>query len=159
MDNTRSLSTEILTFIVRLLGLVMLIIGLYVGIKVILEAWHLYEQPQRIERFATAIEQGSHIDSLLASLATPDTPPNSSLNQVEDSLQNSDNINSPAAEQTKPDIRMTYFLAWAVVILLLMVIGGLASSAIRTGGQLALYDLQVKQFAQQLLKEARKENS
>jgi hypothetical protein len=37
-----------------------------------------------------------------------------------------------------------------------MVIGGLASSAIRTGGQLALYDLQVKRFARQLIEEARK---
>lgn len=40
-----------------------------------------------------------------------------------------------------------------------MVIGGLASSAIKTGGQLALYDLQVKRFAQQLLDEARKDHS
>jgi hypothetical protein len=37
-----------------------------------------------------------------------------------------------------------------------MVIGSLASSAIRTGGQLALYDLQVKHFARQLIAEARK---
>ena len=34
-----------------------------------------------------------------------------------------------------------------------MVIGGLASSAIRTGGQLALYDLQVKRFANELIKQ------
>jgi hypothetical protein len=37
-----------------------------------------------------------------------------------------------------------------------MVIGGLASSAIRTDGQLALYDLQAKRFARQLIEEARK---
>jgi hypothetical protein len=37
-----------------------------------------------------------------------------------------------------------------------MVIGGLAPSAIRTGGQLPLYDLQVKRFARQLIEKARK---
>lgn len=156
MDNSHSIYTEILTFIVRVLGLVMLLVGLYIGIKVILEAWHLYEQPQRIERFATAIEQGSHIDSLLASLAEPAPKPTS--NETEVGPQDIATT-SMSPEPTKPDIRMTYFLAWAVVILLLMVIGGLASSAIKTGGQLALYDLQVKRFAQQLIKEARKDQS
>ncbi|PCH64700.1 MAG: hypothetical protein COC04_03320, partial [Gammaproteobacteria bacterium] len=50
-------------------------------------------------------------------------------------------------------LRVSYFLAWIIAILLLMVIGGLASSAIRTGGQLALYDLQVKRFANELIKQ------
>jgi hypothetical protein len=36
------------------------------------------------------------------------------------------------------------------------VIGGLAMSAIKTGGQLALYDLQVKRFAREVLNEAKK---
>ncbi|MDT8370821.1 MAG: hypothetical protein RQ783_02385 [Gammaproteobacteria bacterium] len=156
MDNTHSISTEILTFIVRVLGLVMLLVGLYVGIKVILEAWHLYEQPQRIERFATAIEQGSHIDSLLASLASPAANP---APQETDIDQQDITPKTVSPEHAKPDIRMTYFLAWGIVILLLMVIGGLASSAIKTGGQLALYDLQVKRFAQQLIDEARKDHS
>ncbi|MBE0439020.1 MAG: hypothetical protein IBX57_04485 [Gammaproteobacteria bacterium] len=108
MDNTHSISTEILTFIVRVLGLVMLLVGLYVGIKVILEAWHLYEQPQRIERFATAIEQGSHIDSLLASLASPaanPTPQESDIDQQDITPK------TISPEHAKPDIRMTYFLA------------------------------------------------
>jgi len=65
---------------------------------------------------------------------------------------------SPKAESNTESLRLTYFLAWIIAILLLMVVGGLASSAIRTGGQLALYDLQVKRFARQLIAEARKTN-
>jgi hypothetical protein len=37
-----------------------------------------------------------------------------------------------------------------------MVIGGLASRATKTGGGLALYDLQVRRFANLLMKEVRK---
>lgn len=140
MDNNNT--TDILSIIVRLLGLAMMLIGLYIGIKVIFEAWHLYEEPQRIERFADAIEHGSNLDALLASVTTNKAIPKS--------------IDTPASDttKTKPPLKVTYFLAWGIVVVLLMVIGSLASTAIRTGGQLALYDLQVKRFANQLLKQA-----
>ncbi|MFT6920743.1 MAG: disulfide bond formation protein DsbB [Cognaticolwellia sp.] len=132
---------------VRLLGLVMLLIGLFIGIKVIFEAWHLYKEPQNIERFADAIEQGSHLDLMLAKFTShPEAGNNQSAAQQP--LQN--------IETNAESLRLTYFLAWIIAILLLMVIGSLASSAIRTGGQLALYDLQVKHFARQLITEARK---
>ena len=67
---SNSASTDLLSIVVRLFGLTLLVIGLYIGIKVIFEAWHLYEEPQRIERFADAIEQGSNLDALLASITT-----------------------------------------------------------------------------------------
>tara|TARA_R110002111_G_scaffold33614_3_gene67351 strand:+ start:134 stop:586 length:453 start_codon:yes stop_codon:yes gene_type:complete len=136
---SNSASTDLLSIIVRLFGLTLLIIGLFIGIKVIFEAWHLYEEPQRIERFADAIEHGSNLDSLLATISS-DKP-------IAGQAQT-----SPAL----PKLKMTYFLAWGIVVVLLMVIGSLASSAIKTGGQLALYDLQVKQVAKQLLSDAKK---
>jgi len=42
MDNSSSATTDFLSIVVRLLGLVMLLIGLFIGIKVIFEAWDLY---------------------------------------------------------------------------------------------------------------------
>ncbi|HEC58634.1 hypothetical protein LCGC14_0733290 [marine sediment metagenome] len=149
MDNSSSTTTDFLSILVRLLGLVMLLIGLFIGIKVIFEAWHLYKEPQNIERFADAIEQGSHLDVMLAKF-TPQTKAENSEASVQQTL--------PDAQASPESLRVTYFLAWIIAILLLMVIGGLASSAIRTGGQLALYDLQVKRFARQLINEARKTN-
>ncbi len=147
MDNSESATTDLLSIVVRLLGLVMLLIGLFIGVKVIFEAWDLYKEPQNIERFADAIEQGSHLDVMLAKFtAGAKVDNNESLTQ------------QPAqkVETNKESLRLTYFLAWIIAILLLMVVGGLASSAIKTGGQLALYDLQVKRFARQLIAEARK---
>ncbi|PHS71613.1 MAG: hypothetical protein COB23_01200 [Methylophaga sp.] len=151
MTNDQSKPTEFISIVVRLLGLAMLVIGLFIGIKVIFEAWDLYDQPQRIERFAEAIEQGSHIDSLIASLS-PKLIKKSPSNE-----QNS--FSSPSIENNDESLKITYFLAWFIAIILLMVIGGLASSAIRTGGQLALYDLQVKRFARLLMEEVQHKNN
>ena len=136
---------DIFSIIVRLIGLVVLLVGIYVGIKVIFEAWHLYEEPQRIERFADAIEHGSNLDAILASVTKGKSIPKL--------LENETSPSQP--QQATPPLKVTYFLAWGIVIVLLMVIGSLATAAIRTGGQLALYDLQVKRFANQLLKEAK----
>ena len=147
MNNSASDTTDFLSILVRLLGLVMLLIGLFVGIKVIFQAWELYKEPQNIERFADAIEQGSHLDAMLAKF-TPRPKANDTETVTQQPLQK--------AETSTESLRLTYFLAWIIAVLLLMVIGGLASSAIRTGGQLALYDLQVKRFARQLIEEARK---
>ncbi len=142
---SQSNSTDILGFIVRLMGLVMLVIGLAVAIKVIVEAWDLYQEPQNIERFADAIEQGSGLDSLLNNFTTK--PSSTELTETE----------TETATAGQPDsLRLTYFIAWIIAVLLLMVIGGLGMSAIKTGGQLALYDLQVKRFAREVLSEAKK---
>ena len=138
-----SRTTETLAVIARLLGLVMLIVGLFIGIKVIFEAWSLYDEPQRIERFAEAIDQGSNLDNLITSFSQKTPSRESNVEQA--------TAAQPSSQQQS--LRVSYFLAWIIAILLLMVIGGLASSAIRTGGQLALYDLQVKRFANELIKQ------
>ncbi len=137
-----SRSSDSLAVIARLLGLIMLVIGLVIGIKVILEAWSLYEEPQRIERFAIAIDEGSNLDKLLASFTHK---PSNNEGTPEATL--SENVHSQ-----QPTLRISYFLAWVIALVLLMVIGGLAASAIRTGGQLALYDMQVKRYTNELLR-------
>jgi hypothetical protein len=141
-----SRSTEVIAMIVRLLGLLMLVVGLTIGIKVILEAWDLYDEPQRIERFAEAIDQGSNLDQLLRSFSQKTASTETELEAP----------TSAATTSQQPTLRVSYFLAWLIALVLLMVIGGLAASAIRTGGQLALYDLQVKRFANELIKQAQK---
>ncbi|MGH6636283.1 MAG: hypothetical protein ACRED0_09190, partial [Gammaproteobacteria bacterium] len=43
--------------------------------------------------------------------------------------------------------KLSYFAAWGIVIMLLLLIGRLAMIAIKTGGELALYDRHVKHLA------------
>lgn len=141
-----SRSSDSLAVIARFLGLVMLVIGLVIGIKVIIEAWSLYDEPQRIERFAEAIDQGSNLDKLLASFTQK--PSNNEASPEDPEATVSTNLNSQ-----QPTLRISYFLAWVIALVLLMVVGGLAASAIRTGGQLALYDMQVKRYTNELLRQ------
>ncbi len=140
-----SAATDYMAFVVRLMGVFMLIVGLWMGVKVIVEVWAIYRGPQHIERFADAIDKGSNLDKVLASLAAK---------KPRRSKQKEGLIDNPKQEQ-QDTLRISYFLAWIIVILLLMLIGRLAMAAIKTGGELALYDLQIKRFARLLMEEVR----
>lgn len=111
--------------IVRLIGVALLCVGIAVALKVIAEAFQLYNQPQTIERFAQAVEQGSNLDAVFAPLARePDAPARGSA--------------------ATPPLRLSYFAAWVVVLFLLLVVSGIAMSVIAVGGRLALGDLSWK---------------
>ena len=125
-----------LSAFVRVVGLVVLLVGLWAGVKVVLEAWALYEEPQRIERFAEAIAKGSNVDGVIGSLTASDE--------------------GAGKAQAGGGFRLSYFAAWFIVLLLMFVIGSLSMAAITTGGQLALYDLQVRRESRALVREVKR---
>ncbi len=130
---------DILTLIVRILGFALLLAGLWIAAMVMLEAVELYENPNKIERLADFIERGSNIDKSLVSLR--------------------DSVEESASEETRTqvpqgNIRVSYFFAWIVAILMLMLIARISLTAVRTGGELVLYDVQIKRFARQLARES-----
>ena len=129
-----------LAAVVRVVGLVVLFVGLWVGVKVIMEAWALYEQPQRIVRFADDIQKHSNLDGIIGSLGATDS---------------AESASGSSAKVPGNGLRLSYFAAWFVALLLIFVIGSLAMSAITTGGQLALYDLQLKRYSRSVIKEVR----
>jgi hypothetical protein len=142
MENSQSvqMGSMALGIVVRAVGVVVLFVGLWVGIKVILEAWALYEQPQRIVRFADDIQKHSKIDGVIGSLGAA-----TGADKAQQAGSGPDN-----------GLRLSYFAAWFIVLLLIFVIGSLAMSAITTGGQLALYDLQLKRYSRSVVKEVRR---
>ena len=77
----------------------------------------------------------------------------SNLDGVIGSLAVSDEAN----QEAKPggSLRLSYFAAWFIVLLLMFVIGSLAMAAIATGGQLVLYDLGLKQYSRGVMREVR----
>lgn len=121
-----------LTMLVRLIGLSLLLAGLAVAVLVLLEAWSLYKHPERIEVFADAVEAGSNVDKALR--ARPGAPL-STLDQG-DPAQGA----GPAAER-EAGIRLSYFFAWFIVFVLILLITRIAVSAMTVGGRLALHDL------------------
>lgn len=122
---------RVLDVLTRLTGVVLLGAGLWVALGVIAEAWMLYEDPDRIARLAEAVARGSGVDALLA---------------------------GPAAEvagQAATPLRLSYFLAWTIALLLLTLIGRLALAAVKTGGELVLYDLDLRRLARAVMPGAR----
>ncbi len=139
-------SQDVLSIVVRMCGLLLLFIGLWIAIQIFSEALALYKDPANIERMATAIETGSNIDK--------------SLIPIRDSLLGEDEAG--ADSKSRPEIqadgfRISYFIAWVVDLLLLLLLARIAIMAIKTGGELALYDAQVKRLAREIVKARKKE--
>lgn len=139
-----------LNLVVRGFGLVLLVVGLIVALTVIGSAWSLYLSPTHIERFAQAVEQGSHLDLTLSRT----TQHGQQQLDSADSAGVSATPRTPSSIATQPGLRLSYFMAWLIAILLLLLVGRLAIAAVRTGGELALYDVQVKKLARALIKES-----
>lgn len=137
-DSQTAWGSMALGALVRIVGLVVLFVGLWVGVKVILEAWALYEEPQRIVRFADDIQKHSNLDGVIGSLTAVDQ------------------TSSGNPQAAGKGLRLSYFAAWFIALLLIFVIGSLAMSAITTGGQLTLYDLQLKRYSKSVIKEMRR---
>ncbi len=146
---------QIASVIVRMIGMLILFVGLYIGAKVILEAWGLYQTPERIEPFAAAIERGSNIDRIFSA-----TVQRISTEVTDDVVTQPGQAGEQAADQAsapprKPDkaLRLSYFAAWLIAMMLFLIIGSLAMSAISTGGRLALYDTDMRKFSRQLVRD------
>lgn len=148
---------ELLAICVRLLGMAVLVVGVWAAILVIREAWALYENPERIERVAVAIDDGSNLDRLLAPggvfLPAEDATTAAPAASDNDSTENA-TAQRPSANGNNA-LRLSYFVAWGVASLMLLIIGMLAMSAIATGGRLALYDLQLRKLTREIIREAR----
>ncbi len=113
----------VLALLARIGGLVLLLVGLWFGVKVIGEAWGLYQHPESIQRFADAVESGSNIDKALLS------------GNRNDAGQNQQSAGFPASGD---DFRPSYFLTWIIVPVMLLILGRLAAWAVYAGGRLAL---------------------
>ena len=146
LDNT----TQITQLIVRAVGFILMFVGLWIGLKAINEAWSLYLHPQNIERLAVAIEKGSNLDTALSSVERSPTAAHS--RDLGDTSSATGNQIQEVNEAL--GFRLSYFVAWIIAILLLMLVGRLAIAAIKTGGELALYDSQIKRFAKYLVQQS-----
>ena len=151
-----SRGTQIAHTVVRACGFVLLSVGLWIALAVIAEAWSLYQEPQKVERFALAIEQGSHLDRALANTTSGRARASEEDAPAELGARARVSPATGAAENPEgASFRLSYFVAWILIILLLMLIGRLAIAAVKTGGELVLYDLHVKRFVRELLREVK----
>lgn len=118
----------VLRIVVRIVGIVLVLVGSWIGLSAVEEAWNLYRDPGRVERFALAIEQGSGIDSTLAGA-------------------------SAGAGDKRAGFRPSYFLSWTIAILLLLLIARVAIWTIATGGRLTLREARSRVLTKELERE------
>lgn len=155
-DKILSAGSQLTAICVRLLGALLMLIGLAIGLKIISEAWDLYRNPQNgvIERFAKAIEDGSHLDQVLKPRRA--TQPPAKSNGL---FPGGASGNSKIPDNNDVNLRLSYFVAWFIVLLLLLVVARLALAAVKIGGELALYDMQFRKFVHILIREAAKDRA
>ena len=133
-----------LNLTVRYFGLCLMVVGLLVSLMVIISAWSLYRSPGHIERFAEAVEQGSRLDLTLSRVTQNGQQQLDTSDRAGISLPSGSSATKTATPQAS--FRFSYFMAWLIAILLLMMVGRLAIAAVRTGGELALYDIEIKKL-------------
>ncbi len=148
MKSFDNATRDVLSIVIRLCGLVLLFIGLGIALQVFNEALALYKDPANIERVAIAIEKGSNIDKSIA-------PLRDSLLGEDEAREFSEQTKNAAPAPT--GIRISYFIAWVIDLLLLLLLARISLMAIKTGGELALYDSQIKRFAREVVQQNKKE--
>ncbi len=158
---TSSIVNRFLEFFVRASGIFLLVIGLVLGFMVLKEAWLLYNQPTNIERFVVAIESGSNLDKVFAPAAEPvaivDTDSKPGLTDFQQGPPEQRLAVRPTPVTGGfTDFRLAYFPAWFIAIVLLLLIGRLAIAAVKTGGELALFNVLTKRAVRELLREIRR---
>lgn len=151
LRDPNSMIQTVISAIVRIVGMVILFVGLWVGLKVILEAWALYDSPERIERFAVAVESGSNLDKIFSTTVERMSTQVMAETPADEPRLSSGTSSEPDAPV--PALRLSYFAAWFIVMMLMLIIGSLAMSAISAGGKLALYDTEVKKYSREVVRE------
>jgi hypothetical protein len=142
-----------LAVLVRLLGLCFLVVGIGAGVVILNEAWMLYKEPTRIEKFAVAIERGSNLDKIFT-LAGSDS--------AGEETRADGGASPPAAAPeagSGTSFRPSYFAGWFLALLLMLVASIVAISAVSAGGRLVLYDTDIRQLSRAVVKEVRRQKS
>ncbi len=143
---------QLLAILVRLLGLGFLVVGIGAAVIILNEAWMLYKEPARIERFALAIERGSNLDKIFALAGSETAKTGEQGDTAGDSGPQSDANPSAAGTNFRP----SYFAGWFLALLLMLVASITAIAAVSAGGRLVLYDTDIRQLSRAVVKEVRR---
>ena len=128
-------SNSLFNPVVRLIGITVMIFGLYISGKVAFEAWNLYDKPESIQKWQKIVEKETQMDAALNS-------------KMDAALQQN---NKPV---NKKIIKFSYFVSWFIVVLMLLIISRIGLWTLREGAKLALFNnIDTQQFARAIVEE------
>lgn len=136
--------------IVRLVGAVIMIVGVVVALQVLRHAWDLFNDHASVVAFGEKIEKASNLNNAFNTLLGESLAEfRLHARQVFD--PNNANNQQPAA-RFEP-WNLSYFVAWFVKILLLLLIARIGFWAMSEGGKLALVSLGERTLAKNMTRE------
>lgn len=118
---------------VKILGVVLICVGIYFGYQVINYAWKLLEEPQLVATFSEKIENNSKINANLKNFFANGLV--LKMNQAGTNQPVQATIGGQG--QSQVEFNASYFLAWSVTLLLLALIGNISCKIIVSGGKIA----------------------
>ena len=128
-----TMTAIIASALARALGLVLIMVGVWAAVMVVIEAWNLYSDPDSIQDFAASLERASGLDEYLAGRTLP---PRESPSDVIGGPGLTQALTTGPGTQSGSQLKVSYLFAWPLVVLLLLLIGKLASLAIEAGARL-----------------------
>lgn len=146
---------QLLAVLVRLMGLCFLVVGIGAAVIILREAWTLYQEPERIERFAAAIEHGSNLDKIFA-LNGGETSGSAGTGDQGQAADDASGQPATSGTEGSATFRPSYFAGWFLVLLLMLVASITAIAAVSAGGRLVLYDTDIRQLSRAVIKEVRR---
>jgi hypothetical protein len=166
MNGSMNIGTEtsspesITAILVRLVGVVVLVVGLFVGLLVLHTAWNLLQKPETILPFAQEIETRSQLNAFIHSwcqilLTVLHEYTAMASTRVVFSAK------TIAALENGLKLDLSYFAAWGLTVIVLLLIGRIAFWTLSTGAQVALAstnsERQIKLIVRELIREMRPE--
>ena len=155
------------TVMLRVLGVVILLTGLYGAYQVVERAWMLFEKQETVVKFAEEIEKHAHLNAFLGQMNVLVDFVNKAKSAIPDnqnqafgkSTYPSTPPAAAAATAPVPALNASYLMAWILTLVLLGLIGRISFWAITAGGKLALFSLdhdeQLRGILRQLIQEVR----
>ncbi len=147
-SESASLPSLSFTPIIRCLGVLVLIFGLWAAYRVMQEAWYLYDNPKHVTTLAQTIATDSEIDQFSNSLAK----------MMDEAYANtmSNLPTQPGKEPIKPTakivpVKFSYFVSWGIIIILLFLLAKIGYWAIVAGGKLAMHNEDQKEFIAEII--------
>ena len=131
---------NVIVLLVRLLGLFLLLAGMALGLMALQEAWLLYREPERIARFHQAVETGAHLDKALGELLARQLSAAGTSTGLATETEENEDVETVQPKAPGTEMSVSYFAAWILVMLVLLMVGRIAFGAVAAGAELALRD-------------------
>ncbi len=149
--------------LVRALGVLILLGGLYSAFQVVNKAWSLLENPGSIVPFAEQIEKHAHLNSLANQLGIVSDLANKARTALASAQAGGNPLGSTTAPSPEPPplppANLAYLAAWPLCLVLLALVARISLWTVSEGAKLVIYstdsERQLKLILRQLLQEVR----